>query len=239
MAPKISVIMSIYNAEAYLSEAIESILNQTFDDFEFIIINDGSTDSSPILIKKYANQDKRIILIDQDNMGLTKSLNKGISISQGEYIARQDSDDISDINRLKIQFNYIKDTDISACYSRSFFPEKNILSPRISFYLPVFVVALFKNPFVHGTLLIKKKVLERVGLYDETFYYAQDYKLLIELLKMQCKIICLPNKLYISRAPEGSIGKSRLCDQSAFAKKIKAEWMRFLTKKILTCKIKK
>ena len=85
--------MSVYNGELCLTEAIESILNQTFRDFEFLIINDGSTDSSWEIIQRYADKDQRIVPITQENIGLTKSLNKGILTAKGEFIARQDSDD--------------------------------------------------------------------------------------------------------------------------------------------------
>ena len=84
--PKISVVMSVYNGEQYLRESVDSILNQTFNDFEFIIINDGSTDKTQEILEEYSAKDNRIVLIHQENVGLTKSLNKGISIAKGKYI---------------------------------------------------------------------------------------------------------------------------------------------------------
>ena len=91
--PLISAIMSVYNAEFYLDAAIKSILNQTYKNIEFIIVNDGSMDKSLEIINKYMIQDRRIVLIDHQNIGLTKSLNKAIKIANGKYIARQDADD--------------------------------------------------------------------------------------------------------------------------------------------------
>ena len=92
--PKVTVLMSVYNSEKFLRESINSILEQTFKDFEFLIINDGSTDSSREIILSY--NDPRITLFDnKNNIGLTKSLNKGLDLAKGEYIARQDADDIS------------------------------------------------------------------------------------------------------------------------------------------------
>ena len=91
----ISVVMSVYNGDKYLSDSIESILNQTYENFEFIIINDGSEDSSIDIINKYMNYDKRIVLINRKNRGLAYSLNEGIAKSKGEYIARMDADDWS------------------------------------------------------------------------------------------------------------------------------------------------
>src|SRR3990170_6306785 len=102
MNPEITVLMSVYNGERFLREAIESILNQTYRDFEFLIINDGSTDSSREIILSY--NDPRIRLIDNElNIGLTRSLNKGLRLARGKYIARQDADDISFRKRLEKQ----------------------------------------------------------------------------------------------------------------------------------------
>ena len=103
--PDISVIMSVYNAEETVNYAIESILEQSFKNFEFIIINDGSTDKSETIIRNYV--DKRIKFISQSNVGLTKSLNKAIKISNGKYIARQDADEVSHYKRLEIQYNFL------------------------------------------------------------------------------------------------------------------------------------
>ena len=104
----ISVIMSVYNDEKYLSKAVESILNQSYKDFEFIIVNDGSTDNSFEILEKYQQDDKRVILIEQDNIGLTKSLNKAIDMACGKYIARMDSDDISLLTRFQKQIDFLE-----------------------------------------------------------------------------------------------------------------------------------
>ena len=102
--PKVSVLMSVYNGSQYLRESVESILNQTFTNFEFIIINDCSTDKTGEILTVSANQDNRITLINnEENIGLTRSLNKGLKIAKGEYIARQDADDISLPERLERQ----------------------------------------------------------------------------------------------------------------------------------------
>ena len=106
--PTISVIMPVFNGEQFLSKAIESILNQTFSDFELIIINDGSTDNTKKIIEKYKAIDKRIIVKNQNNKGLTKSLNIAISITKGEYIARHDADDISLPHRFEKQIFWLK-----------------------------------------------------------------------------------------------------------------------------------
>ena len=106
--PKISVLMSAYNSEKYISESIESILNQTFKDFEFIIINDGSSDNTAKIIQKYAEKDERIRFINsKQNQGIIAALNPGFSMCRGEYIARMDSDDISLPKRFEKQIEYM------------------------------------------------------------------------------------------------------------------------------------
>ena len=107
-SPKVSVIMSVYNGEKYLKEAINSILNQTFKDYEFIIVNDASTDKSIKILEEYAKKDNRIGLIhNEKNIGLTRSLNKAIKSANGAYIARQDADDISLPPRLEEEVNFL------------------------------------------------------------------------------------------------------------------------------------
>src|SRR4030042_2195220 len=91
--PKLTVLMSVYNGQQYLAQAIESILEQTFEDFEFLIINDGSTEPVGKIIS--SNKDDRIVLVNQENVGLTRSLNRGLALARGVYVARMDSDDIS------------------------------------------------------------------------------------------------------------------------------------------------
>ena len=113
---KISVLMSVYNSEIYVDKSIESILNQTHSDFEFLIINDGSTDNTEEIIKNYANLDERIDYVtNKRNEGLTKSLNKLLDKSKNSIIARQDADDISDKRRFQYQLNFLKKYSLDGC----------------------------------------------------------------------------------------------------------------------------
>lgn len=106
--PKVSIILPVYNAEKFLDETITSILNQSFEDFEFIIINDESKDKSPDIIKKYFKKDKRIIFVNNEkNLGCVNTRNRGLRMANGEYIAVMDSDDVSLRDRFKIQVNYL------------------------------------------------------------------------------------------------------------------------------------
>src|SRR5690606_25345296 len=107
-SPVISVVMPVYNSERYLAEAIESILNQTFADFEFLIFDDGSTDRSPEIIREYARKDARIIpQFSPINRGYVVHLNEGIRRSRGRYIARMDSDDVALSTRLELQAKFL------------------------------------------------------------------------------------------------------------------------------------
>src|SRR5438046_2743554 len=107
--PTVSVIMSVYNAQRYLAAAIDSILAQTFTDFEFIIIDDGSTDRSSQILADFANKDSRIRVETRANKGLTRSLNEAIALSRGEFLARMDADDIALPNRLEVQVRFMRE----------------------------------------------------------------------------------------------------------------------------------
>lgn len=125
--PDISVVMSVYNGEKYLTAAINSILKQTFDNFEFIIVDDGSTDCSLPILHSFANKDSRILVIARSNRGLAFSLNEAISIARGKFVARMDADDLSFPERLATQYAYLQshpDVDLLACRA-VVFSEKN------------------------------------------------------------------------------------------------------------------
>lgn len=184
--PLVTVLMSVYNSEKYLAEAIESILNQTFTDFEFLIINDASTDSSRDIITSY--NDSRIKLIENEsNIGLTKSLNKGIELTQGKYIARMDADDISMPKRFEKQIAFMeKHPNIGVCGGWcSFINEKSIklygLWKTYKSNDEIKSGLIFNTQFCHSTILIRKQQIDKYNLrYDENMYYAQDYAFSID-----------------------------------------------------------
>ena len=108
MSPSITVLMPVYNAEQYIKEAVDSVLNQTFSDFEFIIINDGSTDGTLAILEGYAEKDDRIRLISRENKGLVETLNQGLRLAKAPLIARMDADDISLPDRFKMQYSFMQ-----------------------------------------------------------------------------------------------------------------------------------
>lgn len=191
--PAISVVMPVYNADKYLEEAINSILNQTLTDFEFIIINDGSTDRSVEIIKSF--QDERIVYIDnEENIKLVKSLNKGLSIAKGKYIARMDADDISLPERLMCQFDFMeKHPCLGACgsWSESFGDEIAILKYD-SEYNKIRFKMLYQLPVLHPSVIIRKEVLQRFGLeYDINYIQCEDYDLFVRIAEVS-KISNIP-----------------------------------------------
>ncbi|MBD2519712.1 glycosyltransferase [Nostoc sp. FACHB-973] len=180
--PKITVLMPVYNGELYLREAIDSILAQTFQDFEFLIINDGSTDSTREIVCSY--DDPRIRLIDNDyNLGLTRSLNKGLKLAEGEFVARQDADDISDPKRLAKQISFLEthpEVALVGTWYKDIDPQGKLIVKR---NLPCNSTQirwefLFYCPFVHSAVMFHKcTITEQIGLYNEAYSYAQDYNL--------------------------------------------------------------
>jgi glycosyltransferase involved in cell wall biosynthesis len=198
MPNNISVILSVFNGEKHIANAIESVLNQSFEDFEFLILDDASTDNTYNIIKSYQNIDKRIELLkNNSNIGLTKSLNTLISKSKYEYIARQDADDLSLVERFSSQLTVINSGDYDAVTTRAIIKGENTYTPNYSYYLPRRFVMKIKNPFIHGSLMIKKTVLYDLGKYNEKFYYAQDYKLMSDLVKKNYKTKIIKEPLYV------------------------------------------
>jgi glycosyltransferase involved in cell wall biosynthesis len=186
--PKVTVLMSVYNGERYLNEAVDSILAQTFTDFEFLIIDDASTDLTPEILRSY--DDPRIrIVTNEENLGLTKSLNKGIALARGEYIARMDADDVSFIVRLERQVEFMeKNADIGVLGSNyqyideSGYP-KGVVSTSLDPELTRWEL-LFLNPLAHPTVLMRTALMRSVQGYDETFRFSQDYELWCRLTKI-------------------------------------------------------
>ena len=213
--------MPCFNCEKTVAASIESILNQTYQNIEILIIDDGSKDNTYEILKKFQNKHKNIRLFkNQDNLGLTKSLNILIEESKGEYIARQDSDDISVIDRISLQYEFMEQKELDFCSSRATILYSGKKIPRSSHYLPKKIVMKFKNPFIHGTLFIKKSILLDVGKYDENFYYAQDYKLMKTLIDNNYKFKIFRKPLYELNM-ENNISTNKRSEQNYYANCVK------------------
>ncbi|MEI6067758.1 MAG: glycosyltransferase family 2 protein [Methylococcaceae bacterium] len=180
-APIVSVVMPVYNGEKYLLEAISSILNQTFTNFEFLIIDDGSTDNTPDIIKKYANSDHRIRVIqNKKNIGVASSLNIGLAHSESSLIARMDADDIAYPERLKRQYEFMQShPDVSVCGSalRLYEQPKCIWHPP-STHDEINTTLLFECCLYHPTIIFRKEIVfGQHGGYQSQFSGAEDFEL--------------------------------------------------------------
>lgn len=202
----ISVVMPVYNAESFLNEAIESILNQTFGDFEFIIINNASTDNSKKIIHSYS--DPRIKYIENDvNMGLVYSLNKGIDSSSGKYIARMDADDISMPERFFKQVNFLEQNASVGICGSWFENFGNItgISQYPADENTIRFKMLYQLPVLHPSVLIRKNILDKYGLkYNSNFKQGEDYDLFVRIAEVS-NIANIPEVLIKYRQHTASI----------------------------------
>jgi len=213
--PKISVLMTVFNGERFIREAIESILNQTFRDFEFIIVDNASTDKTLEIISSY--RDPRIVLIkNSENLGQTKALNKGILSSKGEYIARMDADDVAYPDRLNLQHGFIS-KDKSLAVVGSWHEEINedgiklrmFKTPSNPSEIRMYLIgsgALTYYCVSHPTVLIRKKALDKVGLYNEK-YILQDYELWLRVAR-EYKIANINKALLKRRVLKNSLSRN-------------------------------
>ena len=212
--------MSVYNNENTVLESVNSILSQTFTEIEILITDDSSTDNSYEILKDLKNQDGRIKLFkNQKNIGLTKTLNKMIKISNGDFIARQDADDYSLPIRLETQLKMMEKFDIKISTSRALQLETKREIPGLSFYIPYRYLIYFKNPFIHGTLVIDSSLMKRY-LYNEDYYFAQDYELFSRLIQNKKQILNIKKPLYILNT-KNNISNNFKTAQKAFSDKVK------------------
>ncbi len=180
---KISVVMSVYNAEKYLGAAIDSILAQSYEDFEFVLINDKSDDASGEIMKRYQQQDERIVILEnEENIGLTKSLNRGIAVARGEYIARMDADDISTPDRFEKQAHFLDehpDYSFVSCIAQYIDedgqPEQMRLFPETN--EEIYAMMPKVDAVMHPGVMFRKQDIEKIGNYCEDFRVVQDYDL--------------------------------------------------------------
>lgn len=213
--PKVSVIMPVFNTrEEYLREAIESILNQTYGDFEFLIIDDGSTNNSAEVIHSYS--DERIKYIKNErNLGIIKSLNRGFELMQGEYMARTDSDDISLPDRLEKQVKFLDENpNISIlCSYFEWFPKKRVIeAPLIDAEIKEKLL-ICTNVIGHSTVMERVDFIKKYNLrYNEEFTYCEDYRFWLDAID-KAEFACIPEILVKYRIHEGSICQKNITTQ--------------------------
>ncbi len=218
--PKVTVLMSVYNGEKYLKEAIDSILGQTFKDFEFLIINDGSTDKTGEILKSY--NDPRIKIINNEkNIGLTKSLNKGLTLARGEYIARQDADDISMPERLEKEVEFLEQNRNVGLVGTDylFINEKGKVIHIVKCLngsRELKAKLLEGNQFGHGSVMLRRECIDKVGVYREEFKFAQDYDFCLRIAEMY-DVANISEPLYKWRIDSKSISVAKKALQDKYA----------------------
>lgn len=224
-SPVISVVMPVYNGEKFLKDSIESILNQTYADFEFIIINDGSTDNSLQIIENYARKDGRIKVVTRANRGLVYSLNEGISLAVGDYIARMDADDIALRERFSEQIEFFRNH-----------PEVHFLGTNVQFIVEsegrdlnicnkMFnsefetgkpLKNLFLNKIIcHPTLMMQKEAIISLNGYSSQYPTSEDYDLFYRAIRKAYKIDKVNKTLLSYRIHSYSKAFQENMDQSA------------------------
>jgi glycosyltransferase involved in cell wall biosynthesis len=216
LTPKLSVIMSVLNGEPYLREGVESVLTQTFEDFEFIVLDDGSTDNTAQILESY--DDPRIVrLSNPANLGLPKSFNRCLSVCRGEIIVRQDADDMSMPSRFMEQLDYLErhpdigvlGTQMDVVDERGDFLYKYelpISHPMIAWQL------FFGRSLAHPTVMMRRSLIERVGGYNPSFPYSEDFELWTRLVEIT-RIENLSNPLYKYRWRADSFSSTKSNEQ--------------------------
>ncbi len=222
--PRVSVLMPAYNAQHFIAQAIESILSQTFRNFEFIIINDGSTDKTPEIIQFYADRDRRIKFINNpENQGLIAVLNQGLDICRGEYIARMDSDDISLPGRLEAQVKYMD------CH-----PECGVLGTaqvlfgdmnQPAFFHPVVHLLDLTNhsPVSHPTVMLRKSVIDEHNIrYNPDYKHCEDLELWTRMIHIT-QIHNLKTVFLYNRITAGNVTTTHWDHQQKLTQKIRQQ----------------
>jgi len=239
MKPKISVVMAAYNEEEQLEPTIESILNQSLKDFEFVIVNDGSTDGTPEILEKYTRKDKRVTIIENEkNLGLTRSLNRGIKSSTGEYIARIDAGDVSAPERLERQADFLdrhKSVHIVGCYHHWIDEKGEVIN---SYEFPTSPEKIKSHIFgfgaiaAHPCLMIRRELFDRTGLYDETLSTSMEYELYMRTIANRLEISNVPEfRVSVLRREKGiSISRNKRIFRNMFHIRSRYLWRMFSIK---------
>jgi glycosyltransferase involved in cell wall biosynthesis len=226
-APTVSVVMSVYNGAATLERTLESVLRQECVDFEFIVVDDGSTDGSGAILDAWASRDARLRVIHQENTGLTRALIRGCAAARGEFIARQDCGDISLPGRLAAQAAELRarpDCVLLACAAEFVAPEGQRLGlaerpgKALEAGLAVLDVDCIAGPPHHGSVMFRRRAYERVGGYRPQFFVAQDLDLWLRLVEVgHAWGLSAPPFYAAEVGPEG-ISAERRAEQFALAK---------------------
>ena len=232
-SPLISVVMPVYNGAKYLVDSINSVLSQSFVNFEFIIIDDGSTDHSFQILQSYQQLDKRINLISRENRGLVSTLNEAISVARGIWIARMDQDDIALAHRLERQLEWIQMTgaDISGSWVQRFGSSDSRIVKLPQTDEAIKTEMLFTSPFAHPSVMMRTKLISQLK-YDQALELAEDYDLWVRAAKVGWKMTNVPEVLLMYRVHAEQITTRTDCLVEKQAKLIRQRYWKFVFENI-------
>lgn len=227
-APTVSVVLPVYNGGKYLAEAIESILGQTFTDFELLVIDDGSTDGSLQVLRDFEQKDNRIRLHTRENRGLVPTLNELIQMSRGTWIARMDADDIARPERLARQLDWLEQTGADVCGSwvqRFGSGDKRLVRLYQSDHA-IKTELLFFSPFAHPSVMFRASLAKMLP-YDDTWIKAEDYDLWIRAVEAGWKMSNIPEVLLLYRVHPGQVSVQAAEFQQQQGHKIRRRYWRY------------
>ena len=222
-----SFVLPVYNAEDVVAATLDSVLAQTDPDFELIVVDDGSTDGTPAVLRNYAARDPRIRILTQANAGITRALIAGCAAARGQYIARQDAGDLSDPRRLEVQSRFFDDPEVvfASCATRYVGPNLELLwinKPTGKALEPAHVLQPFHRPLMtdgpthHGSAMFRRATYEACGGYRSDFYYGQDFDLWYRLGE-RGKFQTTNKVLYTARVTPDSLSGSGRRQQEVLA----------------------
>jgi len=233
ISPTISVILPVYNGEKYIAEAIDSILAQTFTDFELIIINDGSTDAILAILQRYQAADARIRLISRENKGLVATLNECIDLAQGVWIARMDQDDIAMPHRFERQLQCLAQTgaDICGSWMQLFGSSDQRIIQYAQTDGAIKATLLFMPAFAHPAVMMKTALIKQL-YYDSAWENTEDYDLWVRAAMAGCRMTNVPEVLLCYRQHVTQMSSSIATQQQANTQKIRRRYWEFLADSI-------
>jgi len=227
--PAISVVMPVFNGEDFVGQAVESILQQTFRDFEFIVVNDGSADRSLEILQDYASHDQRIRIVSCEHRGVVDTLNQGVQAARGKWIARMDADDIALPQRFERQLQWLEQTNADICGSwiKIFGTVDSdvIKYPRTDEANRMRM--LFDPPVAHPAVMMKKSVIEALR-YDKEWEKCEDYDLWDRAVRAGCKITNVPEVLLLYRYHDLQISSHSFMIQRQLAQKIRRRYLEYV-----------
>lgn len=211
--PLITVLMPCYNVAEFIDRSLPSVLSQTYEDLEVLLIDDGSTDDTPAKLQEYAAKDPRIrVVINEKNLGLIRTLNLGIDLSKGEFIARMDADDISEVNRLETLYNVLdRNPDLDAISASAEYIDmkdrsRGLLIAKGTSPESLKFISFFSTPVIHPCIMLRRKVLTD-NKYNPEYIHSEDYELFSRLIYSGYRIGNLKDILYKLRINPGSVSR--------------------------------